>query len=515
MGIKDRILELLGEIGRGVYEKETELRLGLLAALAGESVILLGPPGVAKSMVARRLKDAFAGARSFEYLMSRFSTPDDIFGPVSISKLKESDTYERVVDGYLPTADVVFLDEIWKAGPAIQNTLLTALNEKVFRNGSSEVELPLKLLVAASNELPAEGEGLEALWDRFLVRYMSQGVKDKKAFLAMILDCDEARYSERLEQLQITGDEYEKWQKEIAAVEVDDGVKECILYIREQLEKITDKQTGAVYSIYVSDRRWKKAVNLLRASAFVHGRRKTDLSDIVVLAYCLWNEPVECAVVREVVTDSLFAAVNMRRAQLQQRVAKAVRMKRAAEALKESRQQARPEDANLILYDEFYYRLSTYNTGNTYIFASDYHRLPNITERNPVSAHLYTDPAGPVKERIRAFGNSTNHNAGEKVRLMRDREFLYINGVRCDLERYSAREMSLLQSNQGTLFKNEEYDYETGIEQCAAELNGINSALADNIFINPSDAERIRSVAAEIMKQIALTRADISELLYG
>jgi alpha-D-ribose 1-methylphosphonate 5-triphosphate synthase subunit PhnL len=111
MGIKDRILELLGEIGRGVYEKETELRLGLLAALAGESVILLGPPGVAKSMVARRLKDAFADARSFEYLMSRFSTPDEIFGPVSISKLKDDDIYERVVDGYLPSADVVFLDE--------------------------------------------------------------------------------------------------------------------------------------------------------------------------------------------------------------------------------------------------------------------------------------------------------------------------------------------------------------------------------------------------------------------
>ena len=515
MGIKDRILELLGEIGRGVYEKEAELRLGLLAALAGESVILLGPPGVAKSMVARRLKDAFAGARSFEYLMSRFSTPDDIFGPVSISKLKESDTYERVVDGYLPTADVVFLDEIWKAGPAIQNTLLTALNEKVFRNGNSEVKLPLKLLVAASNELPAEGEGLEALWDRFLVRYMSQAVKDDKAFLAMILDCDEARYSARLEQLQITCDEYEKWQKEIAAVEVDCGVKESILYIREQLGKITDKQTGAVYSIYVSDRRWKKAVNLLRASAFVHGRRKTDLSDIVVLAYCLWNEPIECEVVQEVVTDSLFAAVNRRCAQLQQRVAKAVRMKRAAEALKESRLQARPEDANLILYDDFYYRLSTYNTGNTYIFASDYHRLPNITERNPVSAHLYTDPADQVKERIRAFESSTNYNAGEKVRLMRDREFLYINGVRCELERYSPREMSLLQSNQGALFKNEEYDYEAGIEQCAAALNRINSALADNIFIKPSDAEHIRSVAGEIMKQVALTRADISDLLYG
>ena len=208
MNIKERIVALLQEVGKGIYEKDTELRLSMLAALAGESIILLGPPGTAKSMVARRLKDAFEGAVSFEYLMSRFSTPDDIFGPVSISKLKVSDTYERVTQGYMPTADIVFLDEIWKAGPAIQNTLLTALNEKVFRNGDKEVKLPLKLLIAASNELPAEGEGLEALWDRFLVRCVSNCIKEDDTYLSMILDSEEALYSEQLEKLQITPLEY-------------------------------------------------------------------------------------------------------------------------------------------------------------------------------------------------------------------------------------------------------------------------------------------------------------------
>lgn len=97
MEIRERIQLLLVEMNRGVYEKETEINLSLLAALAGESILLLGPPGVAKSMVARRLKRAFVNAKAFEYLMSRFSTPDEIFGPVSISRLKESDKYERIV----------------------------------------------------------------------------------------------------------------------------------------------------------------------------------------------------------------------------------------------------------------------------------------------------------------------------------------------------------------------------------------------------------------------------------
>ena len=238
----ERFKLLLRDMNRGIYEKETEISLSLLAALAGESVILLGPPGVAKSMVARQLKCAFRGARNFEYLMSRFSTPDEIFGPVSIQKLKTSDTYERAVEGYLPTADVVFLDEIWKAGPAIQNTLLTVINEKLFRNGIREIELPLKLLVAASNELPAKGEGLEALWDRFVIRIESRPIRQEKNFREMLL---EVKSDERSVKKQgsaaegkansnaITAEEYAEWSKAIDRI----GVKE------EVLDAISDRKS--------------------------------------------------------------------------------------------------------------------------------------------------------------------------------------------------------------------------------------------------------------------------------
>ena len=186
--MKERIGNLLKAINRGLYEKETETALSLLAAIAGESIILLGAPGVAKSMVARRLKLAFKNASAFEYLMSRFSTPDEIFGPVSISRLKTNDEYVRSTKGYLPTADVVFLDEIWKAGPAIQNTLLTVINEKLFRNGAKETRIPMKLLIAASNELPAQGDGQEALWDRFIIRLECRGIKKEVNFDMMLLD---------------------------------------------------------------------------------------------------------------------------------------------------------------------------------------------------------------------------------------------------------------------------------------------------------------------------------------
>ena len=310
----ERFQRLLRDMNRGIYEKETEISLSLLAALAGESVILLGPPGVAKSMVARQLKTAFRDARSFEYLMSRFSTPDEIFGPVSIQKLKSSDTYERAVEGYLPTADVVFLDEIWKAGPAIQNTLLTVINEKIFRNGNREMRLPLKLLVAASNELPAKGEGLEALWDRFVIRIESRPIRQEKNFREMLLEvkseaggqCAETEGSARSNA--ITAEEYAEWSKAIDRIGVKEEVLDAISAIRKSLSAVNVDEAAERRHVYVSDRRWKNIMRQLRTSAFMQDRAEVAVCDLLPIYHCLWQEPEERDAIRTLVIRALFAS---------------------------------------------------------------------------------------------------------------------------------------------------------------------------------------------------------------
>ena len=370
-----RIRQLLERLNERVFGKEHVIALSFLSAMAGESIFLFGPPGVAKSMVARRLKLAFRRGKAFEYLMSRFSTPDEIFGPVSISRLKDMDVYERVTEGYLPTADVVFLDEIWKAGPAIQNALLTVINEKIYRNGNKLLRIPLKGLIAASNELPAQGQGLEALYDRFLVRLLVGGVEDVSDFDRMLMSSDE---SEPVipEELPVDGEEYAEWQRGISDIKVHYSVLEVIHQLREEIEEYNhriENDGSEVPYLYVSDRRWKKLVKLMRASAFLNCSDTVRLSDCLLLAHCLWSEPSQIDWAVETVMASVRKSMEGYMLNLEGVGRELENLKSelaSVSGLNEGR------DPAVQLVDNFYYQIDKVRlSGRLLMFADDYQNL--------------------------------------------------------------------------------------------------------------------------------------------
>src|SRR5712664_3045382 len=160
---------------RGLVDREPLVELVALSAVAREYVLVIGPPGTAKSVAVRRIAQA-TGGRYFEYLLGKFTEPNEIFGPVDLRKLREG-TVETDVSGMLPEAEIAFLDEIFQGSSAILNTLLGILNERVFRRGHTRVDVPLRVCVGASNTTP-EDDALAAFADRFLVRVHLRSLPD-------------------------------------------------------------------------------------------------------------------------------------------------------------------------------------------------------------------------------------------------------------------------------------------------------------------------------------------------
>ena len=286
-----RLKKLMADMNTGLLERNEQVKLLLLAALSGEHVLFLGPPGTAKSELAKRLRSIFVEADYFERLLTRFSVPEELFGPLSIKAL-EDDKYKRLTSGYLPEASVAFIDEIFKANSAILNSLLTLLNERKFDNGNTRKLVPLISVVAASNELP-EGEELSALYDRFMLRSFVHPVSDNSFESLLSLEGEECD-PDLENRLRI--EELSEVQKLSETVEISTSVIELCKEFRNYLKS---------ENIYVSDRRWRKIIKLLKVSAFTTGQSKVTNYDAWIMPHCLWEKPEQLAGLQEVYTRAI------------------------------------------------------------------------------------------------------------------------------------------------------------------------------------------------------------------
>jgi MoxR-like ATPase len=277
--------------------KDEVIRLMCIAVIAGEHCLLLGPPGTAKSALIRTLSRLLQ-ARYFEYLLTRFTEPNEIFGPVDIAAFREG-TYRRNTAGMLPEAEIVFLDEIFKSNSAILNALLTLLNERKFASGGQVIDCPVLSVFGASNEVPAD-ESLNAIFDRFLLRVQSDNL-DAYHFNELLV----RGIDQEIRQL-----EGKPVQPLVAASELAE-LRRGFGRQMQFTDSFLSTYKGLVFQIRaegisVSDRRVIKLLKLFSASAYIDARTEADASDFFILKH-IWNNQDQAALLDGIVQPVLDA----------------------------------------------------------------------------------------------------------------------------------------------------------------------------------------------------------------
>jgi MoxR-like ATPase len=260
-----------------------------ISLVARENLFLLGPPGTAKSAIVRQLSASIEGGKNFEYLLTRFTEPNELFGPFDIRRLKEGDLVTNT-EGMLPEASMVFLDEIFNANSAILNSLLMALNERIFRRGKETRQLPALIFVGASNVLP-EDESLNAMLDRFLIRVNCDYVAPD-LLPAVLLAGWKLEGSQDLEKPVITPADILLLQRACRQVDLSPVRNQYIDMVHNL------RNTG----IKVSDRRAVKLQNLIAASALICNRTTATLSDLWVLKY-IWDTEEQMEILAGIVNS--------------------------------------------------------------------------------------------------------------------------------------------------------------------------------------------------------------------
>jgi MoxR-like ATPase len=278
---------------KGLIGREQLAELIILAAVAQEHLLVIGPPGTAKSAVVRRVAQSMGG-RYFEYLLGRFTEPTELFGTVDLRKLREG-IVETDVSGMLPEAEIAFLDEVFLGSTAILNTLLGVLNERRFRRGHTQIQCPLRVCVGAANALP-DDESLAAFGDRFLLHHFVQPVPDHQ-----------------LEAMLAGG-----WQSDLQVTETHDGLDHLDTLTQAvgqvQLDAARPALINAIRSlraagIQLSDRRIVKSQRLIAAAAVLSGRFAANETDLWPLLYALPTQETQLHA-REVLREPLAASAN-------------------------------------------------------------------------------------------------------------------------------------------------------------------------------------------------------------
>jgi MoxR-like ATPase len=285
---RDALRIIRDELRQIFLERDALIDGALVALVAAQHVLVIGPPGTAKSMLADEVCRRLEGARYFQWLLTRFTTPEELFGAVSLKAL-ENDDYRRLTTHKLPEAHIAFLDEVFKASSSILNTILTLMNERRFHNGREVVPVPLITLFAASNELPEDDE-LLALHDRFLLRFVVDYLEEDFRFLKLL----QARPAEARTTLPL-GD-LVRARAEAAALPVPGDALRALTDLRRELK---------AKNVVVSDRRWTQAVGVLRAHAWLGGRDAVGDEDLPFLEHVLWRDPAEREPVRATIRELL------------------------------------------------------------------------------------------------------------------------------------------------------------------------------------------------------------------